>query len=382
MNRKTRNPSPVVSQVDRRQSDADGPSRSRSNGESGFQFADRRPEAVAQRILQAKADYSSRLALQRGTQETRFKGDSPGQATQFQAMANQVVQRAVDLSTLSSTQSNLYYTVVGGGNSLISQAVAPAPEPKPLYNEVDKTALNGDKLKLWKPRSRFADKKKLNEETPVYSATGQLLTRYFDIEDAVLAEIMLEVETDIDDRRGDRALRLGTAGMNDCKGYATTLKAMIARYGDDPQGLVGKSWLHETRPEAASFPYHGATVVAQDGSDAVTLEAHAGQELTVPMFHIRRGGKTGFEASNKDSYPGQYQDTASESPLMQIEDAETLLETLKEAWQDTGKRSDKSAVMESGPIAPPPERNWILIGTLLVAAIGALVAIHRISQRQ
>jgi hypothetical protein len=67
---------------------------------------------------------------------------------------------------------------------------------------------------------------------------------------------------------------------------------------------------------------------------------------------------------------------------MQIKDAETVLETLKEAWQDTGKRSDKSAVKESGPIAPPPGTNWILIGTLLVAAIGALVAIHQFSQRQ
>lgn len=372
----------VVSQEDRRQSVADRTTESRVIGESGFQFADQRPEAFSQRILQAKANYSSRLAQQRGTQVTRINCDRAIQATQFQVMANQVVQRAVDLSTLSATQSNLYYTVVGGGKSLISRDMAPGPEPKPLYNEEDKTAMNGDKLKVWRPRSKFADKKKLSGETPVYGAAGQLLTKYFDIEDAVLAEIMLEVESEIDDRRGDRGLRLGTAGMNDCKGYATTLKAMIASYGDDPQGLLGKSWLHETRPEAASFPYHGATVVAQDGSDAVTLEAHAGQELTVPMFHIRRGGKAGFEASNKASYPGQYQDAASESPLMQIKDAETVLETLKEAWQDTGKRSDKSAVKESGPIAPPPGTNWILIGTLLVAAIGALVAIHQFSQRQ
>lgn len=291
-----------------------------------------------------------------------------------------VVQRAVDLSTLSTTQNDLYYTVVNGGTKLISKAFAPAPEPKPLYNEEEKTAMNGDNLKVWKPRSKFADKKKLSGETPVYGAANQLLTRYFDIEDTVMAEIMGDVEGDIENRQGDRGLRLGTAGMNDCKGYATTLKAMIAKYGDNPQGLVGKSWLHETRQEAANFPYHGATVVAQDGNDAVTLEAHAGQELTVPKFHIRPGGKTGFEDSNKESYPNQYQDSASESPLMQIEDAERVLATLKAAWDDPTQRSDKSAVKKSGPIPETPGRNWKLIGTLLVAAIGAFVTIHQIYQ--
>ena len=301
---------------------------------------------------------------------------------QFKPHAKMVIQRAVDLSTLSSTENSWYYTVIGGGTKLISLATAPAPEPKPLYNEEDKTAMNGDPLKIWKPRSKFADKKKLSGETPVYNAADELLENYFDIEDTVLAQLMAEVERDIDDRQGDRGLRLGTAGMNDCKGYATTLKAMIAKYGQDPQGLVGRSWLHETRPEEASFPYHGATVVAQDGNDAVTLEAHAGQDLTVPKFHIRRGGKAGFEQSNKESYPNQYKDTASESPLMAIEQADHVLTTLKNAWNDPTQRSDKSAVWESGPVPEPPERNWELIGDLLVASIAAILLIIELSQNK
>ncbi|MEN2399203.1 DUF4157 domain-containing protein [Flavobacterium sp. MC2016-06] len=294
--------------------------------------------------------------------------------------SNNVIQRAVDLSTLSSTKNDLYYTVVGGGASLISKSAAPGPQPKPLYNVEDKVAINGDNLKVWKPRSKFADKKKLKGETLVYNTTGQVIKKHFDIQDKVLGDLMNEIELDIQNRKGDKDTRIGTAGMNDCKGYATTLKALIRKYGKNPTGLIGKSWLHETLPDKASFPYHGATVVAQDGSDAVTLEAHAGQELSVPVFHIRHGGKSGFEESNKKAYPGQYKDTSAESILISLQEASHIITTLKLAWTNNTQRSDKSAVKESPAIPNYLQRNWKKIAVLLLSIIVAFIAILHLSK--
>lgn len=289
-----------------------------------------------------------------------------------------VYQRALDLSTLATTRNHLYYTVFGGGEKLISEAAAPAPEPRALYNEQDKTAINGRKLTVWKPRSQLADKKKLKGETPVYRETGVLITDLIELEDTVLAQIMEQVRAEVNDREGDRGLRLGTAGMNDCKGFATTLRSMIAKYGENPNGLVGKSWLHPTDPHRASFPYHGATVVAQDSGDAVTLEAHAGQDLTAPKFHIRRGGKIGFESANKQSHPGQYTDTAAESPIQQIDEAEVVINMLKQAWTDVNVRSDKSAVYESSELpATFNTRNWLGIGLLLSLLVVALIKLNK-----
>jgi hypothetical protein len=348
---------------------------------SFFKSMNNQTEDIVQRRLPETMN-SHRTIRVKAVQEIVNKSPQAEQMAQFKDLSGKIVQRVVNLSTLSSTENKIYYTIVGGGNELISKASATAPEPKPLYNEKDEIAPDGDKLKVWKPRSKFADKKKLSGQIPIYGTFNQILTKHFDIEDKVLDEIMSEVERDINNRQGDKGLRLGTAGMNDCKGYAITLKAMIAKYGENPQGLVGKSWLHETKPKEANFPYHGATVVAQDANDAVTLEAHAGQDLTAPMFHIRQGGKSGFEDSNKESYPNQYQDTALESPIMSIEDAEHILMTLKTAWDDQTQRSDKSAVKESGSIPESTGTNWKLIGTLLLSAIGALVAIHQFSQNK
>lgn len=314
---------------------------------------------------------------------------SASEATQLHGNANQlgqlqnsssppVLQRAIDLSTLAETQNRQYYTVAGGGKKLISNAGAPPPEPVALYKQQNNTALNGAVLKIWVPRSKLADRKKISGETPVYSESGDLINNLHEIEDSVLAQIEDQVQAEVNDRQGDSGLRLGTAGRNDCKGFATTLQSMIARYGENPQGLVGRSWLHPTNPDKASFPYHGATVVAQDGADAVTLEAHAGQDLTAPNFHIRRGGKSGFENANKASNPGQYAATASESLIQQIDEANEVVNMLKQAWTDVNVRSDKSAIYESAEqSASNSTGKWVAIVSILLALIGVLVKLSQ-----
>lgn len=284
---------------------------------------------------------------------------SPGSA--------RVVQRSIDLSTLASTENQLYHTEAAGGVRLVSTQDAAAPEPPALYGVADDTSTEGADLKVWQPRSKLADKKKLRGETPVHDSSGTLLEDLHEINDTVLAQIIAQVDAQIDDRQGDTGLRLGTAGINDCKGFALTLRALISHYGQNPQGMVGGMWLHETEPDKADFPYHGATVVAEDGTDAVTLEAHAGQDITEPRFHIRTGGKAGFEAANHISHPDEYQEKAHEVPRQAPEEAREMLDALKDAWTDETMRSDKSAVRASGPVQPPQSSgiNWSRIGNLL-----------------
>ncbi|MBW2663244.1 MAG: DUF4157 domain-containing protein [Deltaproteobacteria bacterium] len=327
--------------------------------------------------------------------QTKSVVDKPFQPLQSSdSQAGTVYQRDIDLTPLADTENDLYYTGHGGGRKLISQADAPPPQPRSLYNEQDNTALNGGELKVWKPRSKLADKKKLSGETPVYTETQELVTDLHEIQETVLAQMMREIQVEVNDVGEGEEHRLGTAGINDCLGYATTLCAMIARYGDNPQGLVGRMWVHRTDTNVATFPYHSATVVAQDGTDAVTLEAHAGQDITAPVFHIRKGGKTGFEDANKESAPGQYSDTADELQIETLQNATALTNNLKIGWADVNSRSDKSSIYETGetivptPVhVPEPEPEvepqpsnrgkWILIGSILAAIIAGLVALSK-----
>lgn len=171
---------------------------------------------------------------------------------------------------------------------------------------------------------------------------------------------------------------------------------MIVAYGNDPQGLVGKTWVHQTNPEEAHFPYHSATVVAQDGADAVTLEAHAGQDITAPVFHIRHGGKTGFEEANKASAPGKYQDEALEMDQEAIDGIMDRINMLKMGWADVNSRSDKSNVYATKETtvptpehvpAPQPQSQssgagkWVLIGSLIAAVMGGLVYLSKSSSK-
>ncbi|MTI87753.1 MAG: hypothetical protein FH748_07275 [Balneolaceae bacterium] len=356
------------------QSIANVVSKKKSGNEPVFKFRDNRAETVQMLGLQEIANNHTKSLSDKTVQPMSANGT--------------VVQRAIDISVMDHTQNDEYFIAHGGSKKLFSKAEAPTPQPRALYDEQDNTSVSGEELKVWKPRSKVADKKKISGETPVYTETGELVTDLQEIQETVLMEIMREIEAEVNAGPG----RLGTAGINDCLGYATTLRRMIVAFGDDPQGLVGRTWVHQTNPKGADFPYHAATVVAQDGADAVTLEAHAGQDITVPVFHIRHGGKAGFEEANKASAPGKYQDEAHEMDREAIDGIMDKIEMLKMGWADVNSRSDKSNVYATGEdTVPTPEHvpaqqpqpqpessgigKWVLIGSLITAVIGGLIVL-------
>lgn len=117
----------------------------------------------------------------------------------------------------------------------------------------------------------------------------------------------------------------GVLGANDCAIFAQNLQRMVREQLEvegikpSPQDRVtmlnvikdklpdlqiGDAMIHEFEPskgEERDCGWHGATVIAQDGSSSITLEAHAGKDITRPEFHLRNG-ILGFVRDNNTKY--------------------------------------------------------------------------------
>lgn len=110
-------------------------------------------------------------------------------------------------------------------------------------------------------------------------------------------------------------------GKNDCSNFATALSSLIGEEkGLAPSNMKLKGAV-ELIPNADAATvgtymkhlfhgsqrceYHAATVVAVDGKDLVTLEAHVSKPITTPEFHIR-SGVYGFVRDNDPKF--QYGD--------------------------------------------------------------------------
>lgn len=241
------------------------------------------------------------------------------------------VQRVINIAGLPHTTPGNYFVDAANAGQLISKAGATAPEPEPLYDKREDVSATDEALAVWKPRSVLVDKATLGLKRPDYedeeaAVDGQGGKRnlqkqreYMEQETEIILKLLpafkkhLITMVDAAAEEGGTA-KIGTLGLNDCVGYATTLEALIReRIPAERGGMVGQRWTHKVRPDKkdAPFNFHGATVVASDGADAVTLEAHSGQEkLSAPVFHIRAGGIEGFASDNKEKAPGLFVENA------------------------------------------------------------------------
>jgi len=125
----------------------------------------------------------------------------------------------------------------------------------------------------------------------------------------------------IDQQHGSPTM--GVVGPNDCRGWATQLRYMIAKQLrpdqlqdggeqtdfdlDDGAEVApmqrGDQMTHTFRGVEGACSYHSATVVATDHPSVVTLEAHASKDLTAPEFHVR-AGLPGFVHDNDTTTEG------------------------------------------------------------------------------
>ncbi len=301
--------------------------------------------------------------------------------------SNDVCQRVVDLSRTEASKNKLYFVDGGNQDILISSATAPPPEPQALYDSKKDTSTTQDMLMLWRARSKFVSsgafwkakstlKEEENTESPNRLRLRILKSNLDEIAGKELLEVQKQARTEVENRKDSHKPAIATAGPNDCLGYAQTLQSLIAQYGQKTNGLIGTLWQHSTDKQS-NFDHHAATVVAQDGPDAITLEAHAGKKISRPTFHIRKGGKKGFEISNRQ-VSSSYNLTADELKLeTDVETINSEILGAKALWKQKNiSRYGHSGLYES-PAKPTIwqtlKQNLKLIIFLLLLLIAWLV---------
>lgn len=224
-----------------------------------------------------------------------------------------VVQRDVDLKTALQTENGRYLIDPRDNTVLYSEVHAVPPKPRGLYRRtIDRTSGSPHKtLYAWTPNVRFLsraeDSATHSKSKPgflEYTTEGSLFssTNRFSLRG-------LGQELESPPELGKRPT-LGVLGKNDCYGFGDALQNMIVMNGQLPLIPLGrtKKNVHVNKPESPgdlrmevgdmmrhlykgqqTCNYHAATVVAKDGESLVTLEGHAGKDLSRPEFQIRNG---------------------------------------------------------------------------------------------
>lgn len=254
------------------------------------------------------------------------------------------VQRVVNVEGLRHTAKHLYYAAEEGSRELVSGPNAPAPAPTPLFDRREDKDQNNNDVVVWTSRSKFVDKASTQSEE---SKPGNAGKDRDELGEAVFLRLVNEVNAA---KINDGQLRLNTVGLNDCVGYAITLQILIHKY-NQRKGLVGELWQHAVVNNNVNYYYHGATVIAEDLPDTVTLEGHAGKEvLPVPLFHIRYNGVTGFEADNISSAPDTFADNAAVySTYLNYLD---MAEHYASCWEALTWPGNSSAILEHNGVEP------------------------------
>ena len=224
-----------------------------------------------------------------------------------------VVQRDVDLKTALQTDNGRYLIDPRDNSVLYSEVHAIPPKPRGLYRRtIDRTSGSPYKLLYaWTPNVRFLsraeDSATHSKSKPgflEYTTEGSFFgsTNRFSLKG-------LGRELESPPELGERPT-LGVFGKNDCYGFGDALQNMIVMNGQLPLVSLGrtKKNVHVSDPGSRgdlrmevgdmmrhlykgqqTCNYHAATVVAKDGESLVTLEGHAGKDLSKPEFQIRNG---------------------------------------------------------------------------------------------
>lgn len=219
---------------------------------------------------------------------------------------NKNIQTKLDISKCDKSDNSKYFVCQNERSLLYSAQKAIAPVPTGLYNRGSEvSSIDNTKLYVWKPNVQINSFKEqplhIFKEIPSkkYWGLAGLLGFKEKVYDKGFAINMIrQVLNNIDE-----LCNFGIVGKNDCGEFAKYLQNAIRSIDYDSIQKITNTKIGDrmklTFNDDNKCPYHQATVVAQDGNSLITLEAHAGQDLTVPHFHIRNGNQ-GFINDYKD----------------------------------------------------------------------------------
>ncbi len=312
-----------------------------------FQFVDNRTIAEARGGVREIKDHTPRAARLNDLQEMADVSRQAGRIESLVDMAGNSARQpenkdylarprtglnaaAIQLmpawESLERTESSKYGTEDGDRHVLYGSQAAVPPRPAGLYS-VASDSHSEVQYQVWKPNVVFASKDQRatleREQDSVYrlreegSLPAGLITEKVKTMVDFVENIARTIVDNIDQQDGSPTT--GVLGVNDCGNWANKLREMIAaELGDEEkeEGEIhskfdteGEAELPEVSApgdqmthlfndvEDLGCTHHSATVVAVDGADLVTLEAHASKDLTAPEFHVRHGLQ-GFVTDN------------------------------------------------------------------------------------
>lgn len=228
------------------------------------------------------------------------------------APAKKVIQRNINSTHFekSAAADPLYMINPAARETLYSKRTAPPPRPHGLYSKkVETDDADGSQVFAWRPNVRFFSNAELAfDDQMMYGP--QSGRRQLD-----LPGLRRQLETAHDPTALEQP-SFGMLGKNDCTSFAQSLYSCIARESyreeaddeeqiyqektaDYPAISVGDMMVHKF--ERGQCKWHGATVVAEDATRQVTLEADVSRDSTVPYFHIRQGVGSFVDYNNQGS---------------------------------------------------------------------------------
>jgi hypothetical protein len=230
-------------------------------------------------------------------------GASPRVAAHQAPAQTKVIQRNINSTNFekSDDAAPLYMVNPAARGTLYGSLFAPPPSPAGLYKRKGDVDVSGNKLVpvvAWTPNVRFLSQAEMNCD----------INWMYDSPDGQQAKLdlpalMEQVENPTDDTATELPT-FGVLGKNDCASFALTMYRSIAREyyrGDkfkDPMKptkhtnnypSVGIGDMMLQRFQGGECNWHGATVVAQDRTRHVTLEANVSKDLMAPEFYVRSG---------------------------------------------------------------------------------------------
>ena len=204
--------------------------------------------------------------------------------------------------------------------TLYGRATSPAPLPTGLYREEADKDETGENVLKWTPNVRFISKGQKDVLMEDERRLGFVAKKYLEWKQGRTLKEISELESEIRQQVEARGSTTGVLGPNDCRGWATQLRLLIAESLGVPTDIgtqavsvpfdltaeegfgtpikLGDTMV-QTLGQGSTCGYHAATVVARDSKSLVTLEAHAAKDIDKPEFHIR-AGLEGFIHDNNE----------------------------------------------------------------------------------
>ncbi|WP_431167544.1 hypothetical protein [Tenacibaculum halocynthiae] len=226
------------------------------------------------------------------------------------------------------TENGLYFINPNDRTCMYGLTSASSPMPSEFFN-LKFITIDGVNVIRYTPNVRFLSKdehdtvcdKKTKQKDSGLNREFKLSTGFFSSKKVNVGAMISELKHSIR-KDYDLTASKGVLGGNDCAIWAQNLQRMI-REELQEKGVLpsrnegmkilnvateeinnlrkGDMMVHDFEEGGSSCGWHAATVIAQDGSSSITLEAHASKDLIAPEFHIRNG-ILGFVRDNNTAY--------------------------------------------------------------------------------